>query len=286
MIKPYLIAEAGCTHMGNMDMVIKSVQMAKLAGFDCIKFQKRDINLLSKQALSQKRTWLDGEVIDYFDYRKRLELSSENINTIVNKCKELDIDLMFSVWDVPSLKTIYAYDYISIKIPSPLATKREFLTIVSDIVDSDRELYISTGMINNRELRHIINNIFNMHDIIIFHCVSNYPTNNVDANMRSIKYMRDEYKNDIGFSDHSPKDCDIQSIIATTMDCAFIERHIHPYLQNIDIPYPDKDISLGWNDMLRFVSMVKTVVETMGSYKKEVNNKSLEKMYLCPDNTE
>ncbi|MDB9751285.1 hypothetical protein OAA85_01735 [Candidatus Pelagibacter ubique] len=54
--KPFLIAEIGINHNGDLDIAKKLISISKEANFDAVKFQKRDINLVySKELLDSPR---------------------------------------------------------------------------------------------------------------------------------------------------------------------------------------------------------------------------------------
>ena len=101
--KIYYIAEIGINHNGDIDIAKELIKRSKQAGFDAVKFQKRDINLVySKEFLDSPRESPWGKT--QRDQKRGLEFGQKEYEIIDNYCKEIQIDWSASAWEVKSLE--------------------------------------------------------------------------------------------------------------------------------------------------------------------------------------
>ena len=100
--KPFLIAEIGINHNGDLKIAKKLILNAKEANFDAVKFHKRDINLVySKEILDSPRESPWGKT--QRDQKNGLEFGEQEYDEIDNFCKEKKIEWFCSAWDINSL---------------------------------------------------------------------------------------------------------------------------------------------------------------------------------------
>ena len=109
MKKPFLIAEIGINHNGDIKIAKQLIDISKKAGFDSVKFQKRDIDLVySKEILNSSRQSPWGNTTR--EQKKGLEFGKEEFDIINEYCKQLDISWFASAWDLNSLDFLSNYD--------------------------------------------------------------------------------------------------------------------------------------------------------------------------------
>ena len=80
--KPFLIAEIGINHNGSIELAKKLILLAKKYNFDCVKFQKRDLNICipeNQKNILRETPW---GLISYLDYKKKLNLTWFNIKNL------------------------------------------------------------------------------------------------------------------------------------------------------------------------------------------------------------
>ena len=120
---PYLIAEIGINHNGDMQIAKKLIDATFATGWDCVKFQKRTPDhCVPEQQKSIERETPWGKMT-YLDYKKRLEFEKPEYDKINRYCKEKPLNWTVSVWDLNSLEFILKYNSPPfIKIPSALIT--------------------------------------------------------------------------------------------------------------------------------------------------------------------
>ena len=128
--KPFLIAEIGINHNGDIKIAKDLIKSAKDANFDSVKFQKRNIDLVySKEILDSSRESPWGKT--QRDQKKGLEFGREEYDEIDSYCKELNIDWFFSAWDMDSLEFSEPYNFNYHKIASAMIVDTSFLKEVA-----------------------------------------------------------------------------------------------------------------------------------------------------------
>ena len=127
MDEPYLIAEIGINHNGDINIAKRLIDATSACGWHCAKFQKRnpDVSVPENQKLVKRNTpW--GEMT-YLDYKYKIEFGKEEYIYIDNYCREKPLSWSVSVWDIDSLEFIKNYNVPFIKIPSAKITNIELL---------------------------------------------------------------------------------------------------------------------------------------------------------------
>jgi N-acetylneuraminate synthase len=194
----YIIAEIGINHNGDLDIAKKLIKIAKDAGFDVVKFQKRVPELcvpLNKRDALRMTPW--GE-ISYFAYKEKIEFSEAQYNEIDNFCKELEIDWAASAWDIESVKFLSKYDSPFIKIPSD---KAKDIAFIEAVAQTNKNVIISCGGTSTVELDNAFN-ILNREKTILLQCTSEYPTPTDRLNFRAMKSLEKKFGVNVGFSSH------------------------------------------------------------------------------------
>ena len=100
MIK--LIAEIGINHNGDVNLAKQLIEMAKDAGCDAVKFQKRTPEICvpkDQRDIPRETPW---GVMSYFEYKKKIEFGREEYSEIATHCEKLQIEWSASAWDSPS----------------------------------------------------------------------------------------------------------------------------------------------------------------------------------------
>ena len=143
MKKPFLIAEIGINHNGDINIVKNLIDNSVQAGFDAVKFQKRDINIVySKEILDQPRKSPWGET--QRDQKNGLELDMTEYEEIENYCNKKNINWFCSAWDLESLKFLDSFKSIKYnKIASAMIVDQNFL---EEVAKRKKHTFISTGM--------------------------------------------------------------------------------------------------------------------------------------------
>ncbi len=228
--KPKVIAEIGCNHMGKMEIAKELILMAKDAGADVAKFQKRNNKaLLTEDQYNTPHPVAHNSYGNtYGAHREFLELSVEQHAELKSYAESVGIEYSTSVWEAISAKEISALEPSFIKVPSACNNNFEMLKILRD--DYKGEVQISFGMTTQEEEAKIIK-FFEETDqaknrLIIYSCTSGYPVPFKDVALLEINRLYNKYGDkvkEIGFSGHHLGIA--IDIAAYTLGARWIERH-------------------------------------------------------------
>jgi N-acetylneuraminate synthase len=272
--KPYIIAELGSNHNGDMDLAKKLIKAAKEAGADCVKFQS-----WSKDSIFSKKTYEDNYFIAD-DYRNRTDhtlasiveaysISEEELVQMKKFADELDIDCSstpFSKHEVDFLVDVLKSPFI--KVASMDLNNYPFLDYIAR---KGKPIVISTGLSELYEIDKAIRTIENAGNkqIVILHCISIYPPQDHQVNLNNIDTLRTLYPNyPIGFSDHT---LGITIPIASVVKgVCLIEKH---FTLDKNMPGWDHKVSANPEEMKMICSEVKRVQEALGSTRIQVQEK-------------
>ena len=259
-----------------MDVVMRLIDVAKCAGFDAVKFQKRDPDVCvpeSQKQLPRDTPW--GEM-SYIDYKKRIELGKREYNKIATYCAKKNIDWSASPWDLNSAEFLKQYKLPWVKIASASMTDMELLRYCAITFD---KLILSTGMCTYDQIVRAVRNCKRYmppENITILHCNSSYPTPVDEMNLNVIKsYKLDpEFKHmKIGYSGH---EYGIVTTIATVaMGAQCIERHV---TLDKGMWGSDQSCSLEPHAMFKLTRGIRELELALGSYDKEVTESEYSKL--------
>lgn len=228
--KPYVIAEAGCNHMGQMKIAKELIETAAyFCHADAIKFQKRCPKelLTPEQYNAPHPNPANSYGKTYGEHREFLEFTVEQHAQLKEWCEQAGITYATSVWDMTSAKEIAGLKPEFIKIPSACNNNFEMLQWLCD--NYEGEIQLSFGMTTHEEEREIVDLFVKNHrnkDLVIFNCTSGYPVPFEDVCLLEISRLKEAYGDvvkRIGFSGHHLGIA--VDIAAYTLGASVIERH-------------------------------------------------------------
>lgn len=256
---PYLIAEIGINHNGDIHLAKKLIDNAKEAGFDSVKFQKRKIDVVyNSQFLDSPREspWGNTQRAQ----KEGLEFEEKDYDEIDKYCKLKSIEWFASAWDIESLKFLKKYNLKYNKIASAMIIDLNFL---EEVAKEKKHTFISTGMSTIEDIDRAVK-IFrdNKCSFELMHCVSTYPMKPEDANLLTIKSLEKKYNCKVGYSGH--ENGVAVSLAAFSLGISSLERHI-----TIDRTMygSDQAASLEMNGMKNLVESIKKMRSAFGSEK-------------------
>jgi len=221
MKKPYLIAEIGINHNGDINIAKKLIKNSKDCGFDAVKFQKRTLDIVYDQTtLDAPRQSPWGKTTR--EQKLGLEFEKPEYDEINNYCKEVDIEWFASAWDIKSLEFLNNYNLKFNKIASAMIVDHKFL---NEVAKQNKHTFISTGMSTKEDIDNAVS-IFKKNNCSyeLMHCVSTYPMKVEDANLVTINQLKNEYNCNVGYSGH--ENGVAVSLAAVMFDITSLERHI------------------------------------------------------------
>ena len=216
-----ITAEIGINHNGDMSICKKLIDAAVDAGVDCVKFQKRDINLVyTKEYLDSPRESPWGTT--QREQKSGLEFNVKQYQEIEDYCKQKEIDWYASAWDINSQKFLRQFNTKYNKVASAMIVYKELL---KEIASEGKHTFISTGMTTFEDIQTAVD-IFNEYNCSfeLMHTVSTYPMKDEDANLRMIETLRQKFSCNVGYSGHEVGLA--VSYAAAALGITSLERHI------------------------------------------------------------
>ena len=219
--KPYLIAEIGSSHLGNMKLAKETIAQAKKGGADCVKFQLYDENTI----VHPKLKTLAYIKYNNFKYQKdrfaKMKISLKDLEYLYRYSKKIKIDFCVTPFDPLFVKQISRY----VKFFKVASGDLNYYPLLKELKKTKKFVLISTGMSNYKDIQNSLKYLDKKRTVIM-HCVSSYPTQKKDINLSNIKNLNDFFSLPVGFSDHtSGIDATIASVF---FGAKVIEKHFIP----------------------------------------------------------
>jgi len=253
--KVMIIAEIGNNHEGSFKLAKKLIDKAARAGVDAVKFQ----TFKTEEYINDK---------DKFRYKrlKKFELSKEDFYKLSKFAKSKKLIFISTPFDIQSAIDLNkCVDFFKIS-----SGDNNYFELIDKVLGFGKPTIISTGLLDylgiDNLLRFIKKKKFSMKKIYLLHCVSDYPVIDKEANLLSIRYLKDKYKINIGYSDHT---LGVEaSIMAVAHGARIIEKHF-----TIDKNYSnfrDHKLSADPKEMFKLVKSVRKSSIMNGKYTKKI----------------
>ena len=258
-----IIAEAGVNHNGSIELAKKLVEKAKEAGVDYIKFQtfkaSKLVTKAAKQAeYQQKNIGKEGD--SQYQMLKKLELSPEEHQILIDYCKELGIKFFSTAFDFDSSEYLHSLNLGLWKVPSGEVTNYPFL---KRIAAYNEKTILSTGMCDMQEVRAAVGALYknglSKENLILLHCNTEYPTPFEDVNLKAMDALRQEFGVEVGYSDHT-KGIEVP-IAAVALGATVIEKH---FTLDRNMEGPDHKASLEPDELKAMVSAIRNIEKAVG----------------------
>lgn len=228
--KPYVIAEIGCNHKGEIEIAKELIKIAKIfCNVDAVKFQKRNnVELLTEEQYNTPHPNPSNSYGNtYGEHREFLEFDVHQHKILKDYCHEIGIEYSTSVWDLTSAKEIASLAPSFIKIPSACNNNYEMLGWLCE--NYSGEIHISTGMTTKNETDILVDFFTDKNrnkDLVLYNCTSGYPVPFEDVCLLDINLLKEKYEHKvkhIGFSGHHLGIA--VDVAAFTLGASIIERH-------------------------------------------------------------
>ena len=263
----FIIAEIGINHNGDLGIARQLVDAAADAGADAVKFQKRTIDLVyTKEFLESARESPWGKT--QRAQKEGLEFGEKEYREIDRYCKERKIKWFASAWDVESQKFLRKFELEYNKIASPMIVSQELL---NEVASEGRHTFISTGMSSEQDIDRAVD-IFKKKKcpFELMHCVSTYPMEDEDANLKRIVTLRERYKCNVGYSGHEVGLA--VSYAAVALGATSLERHI---TLSRAMYGSDQSASVEPAGFRQLVGAVRKIVQALGDGAMRMNPKEM-----------
>jgi N,N'-diacetyllegionaminate synthase len=220
----YLIAEIGVNHNGDMNLAKKMIDEAVKSGADAVKFQTfKAINLVTKgtpKVKYQEKTTSRSE--SHYEMIEKLELKESQHYVLKNYCEKCGIDFISTPYDISSVEFLESLGVEQYKIASADLVDFELLKAIAS---TRKPVILSLGMASLGEIEDALNLFSNYDkgDLLLLHCVSNYPCSDNSLNLRVIEKLKKTFDYELGFSDHSIGF--LAAVISISLGAKVIEKH-------------------------------------------------------------
>ena len=261
---PYIIAEIGSNHNGDMDLARKMIDSAKDCGCDAVKFQSwTPESLIAREEYERNQMYDDSPKKHFGSLREMVEhyyLRPEQHYELNDYCKRIDIEFCSTPFSSEEVSLLVDLGVPFIKVASMDVNN---LRLLENIGKSNFPVVLSTGMSTLSEIEIAKNTIENTgnRDIVLLHCISIYPPKYEEINLNNIKMLREVFGYPAGFSDHTIGfSIPLASVVLGTV---LIEKH---FTIDKDLPGWDHEISADPMEMKILVRESKNIVDSLGSY--------------------
>jgi sialic acid synthase SpsE/protoporphyrinogen oxidase len=260
----YVIAEAGLNHNGSLEIAKKLIDQAVECGCDAIKFQSFEKNsrvssLVKSANYAEKADGLQEDMNQMFN---RLRLDKNFHKELFKYAKFKKIEIFSTPFDESSVDFLEKLKVNFYKIASVDAVN---LPLIKKIGKTGKPLILSTGMTNISIVEDAVNAFRETgnKNLVILHCLSSYPANEQEMNLKAINTLKSLYNIPVGLSDHFPG---IEvSLMSIGVGANIIERH---FTLDKKFEGPDHVLSSEPSEMKQLVYFDKMSNKIIGDGKK------------------
>lgn len=259
---PYLAAEAGINHNGELEKAFQMIEAAKNAGVDAVKFQTfKAEEFITDTSLKFTYKSQGKEVTEsQLEMFRRYEFSKDEWHKIKIKCDDEGITFLSTPQNRSDLDLLLELGIDAVKIGSDDFTN---IPLLKSYASTGLPLIVSCGMANLEEVQQSLTAIgaFEGYPVVLLVCTSQYPTPPSDVNLRKFETLRNSFpKIPLGFSDHTQGP--LASSLAVSFGACFFEKH---FTLSHDLPGPDHWFSEDPESLKAWASSIRTAHAMMGS---------------------
>jgi sialic acid synthase SpsE len=207
----FIIAEVSANHRGSIETALSAIDAAAEAGADAVKFQHLTHDKIAAEPLSA--------------FYKSAELPYEWTPRLIVQAREKNIIFLSTPFDREAVDVLDATGVPAFKVASYEMTDD---ILLRHIAKKGKPVILSTGMAYLEEVTHAVGVIRSEGNgqVAALHCVSLYPPEPGDLNLKAIETMRRELAIPVGYSDHSAPSSNVATLGAVALGACIIERHI------------------------------------------------------------
>lgn len=265
----FIIAEAGVNHNGDVELGIRLIDAAKVAGADAVKFQTFKAEEIAAAEAPMADYQKENLAIEENQQAmlKKLELGASDYQRLLDYCLQVGITFISTPFDRSSVDLLVEMDVPAIKVSSGDLTD---LLLLEHLGRQNKPVILSTGMGNLGEIEEALEAL-RTRNLALLHCVSDYPAPLETTNLRAIETMRAAFDLPVGYSDHTLGS--EASLGAIAMGACIIEKHLT--LDSND-EGPDHAASMEPDAFRDFVAAIRNLEACLGDGIKRPRGKESE----------
>ena len=265
-----VVAELTNNHAGDPERLRNMVRLAKDAGADLIKVQKREVeSFYTPEELDSPYDSPFGKTLR--DYRMAVEMGRDMFELLIEECYKHEIGWFSTVLDYPSYDFIDQYDCPLIKVPSTISNHRNFISSIAET--SLKDIVVSTGYTDKEYQDFILEKFGELNRTLwLLQCTSSYPTPPEACQVGVVRYydkLGDQYPNII--AEYSSHDVGSHgSMLAVGAGAKMVEKHVK--LGNLDwIHFDGVALDLYNDEYKKYVSDLRKAELMCGDGNKRVH---------------
>ena len=262
--RPYVIAEIGANHNGDMALARNMIEVAKEIACDCVKFQSFDTKLFAREIYDEARFLGDDRDVesDLETAIKTYAVSHDDLEMLRDHCRTVGIDFASSAFEPDQAETLAELDAAFIKIAS-MDVNNDYL--LRAVAGHGKRIVLSTGMATLDEIAHAVDTLeqAGCTDLVLLHCVSLYPAPADVINLANISMLGDTFGYPVGFSDHT--EGVTIPLAAVALGAVMIEKH---FTLDKAMEGWDHAISADPPEMKSLVAEAKRIYSALGTRRR------------------
>ena len=260
--EPYIIAEAGVNHEGNMDIAKRLIEEAAEGGADAIKFQTYKAETITcRNSPAYWDTTKEGTKTQFELFKKYDRFWKSEYEELKSHCEKTEIDFVSTPFDMTSAD--FLNDLMDVfKISSSDINNKPFIDYLCSF---GKPIILSTGASYMWEIEQAVSWIdTHGNSVALLHCILNYPTADENANLAIIPELIRKFPDRIiGYSDHTlPKDMKTLEV-AMLLGARIIEKH---FTHDKSLPGNDHYHAMDKEDLKRFKGSMDTLLKLIGGH--------------------
>lgn len=276
--RPFIVAEAGINHNGELIKAFKMIEVAKQSGADAVKFQtfRAEEFCGNKSQMFTYQSQGKSVTESMFEMFKRYEFDYDDWFKIKHKCDDENILFLSTPQNRSDLDLLLQLDLKAVKVGSDDFTN---LPLLEDYSKTKLPLIVSCGMSDLSEVHEALETIgtFKGYPTILLLCTSQYPTPAEDVNLLKLKTLANTFPDlTLGFSDHTKGS--LASSLAVGFGAVFFEKH---FTLDNNLKGPDHWFSENPESLKNWVNAIHQSYMMMGSSEVQPTEKELEMRKLA-----
>ena len=246
----YIISEIGSNHNQNLELALEMIERSAEAGADAVKFQAIKFDELYS---------IKNENKQFYNWFKKIELEESWLPILSAKAKSYELDFLCTPTYCDSIKLLCDLKVPALKIASPQVQANHVL--LKQAAETKKTLLLSLGYSDYSDIfkAQIICSQAGNENLIFLHCISSYPANPKDMQLKFIRTIRKMTNKPVGFSDHSLGTT--MSVAAVTLGAAVIEKHVTTDKKHSG---PDHAFAMEFKEFKSFIDQIKETELALG----------------------
>jgi len=271
---PYVIAEIGSNHNGDMDLCRRLIDAAADAGADAVKFQSWSASSLISEAEYERHPTYSDTKKHFGSLREmveRYQLSPEQHEEVAAHCRARGVDFLSTPFSPAEVDLLVALDVPALKVAS---MDVNHLPLLKYLGHTGRPVLLSTGMATTAEVARAVDTLraAGTSDLVLLHCVSIYPPDPTTINLRNLTTLGEAFSAPVGFSDHTLGVA--VPLAAVALGACLVEKH---FTLDKDLEGWDHAISADPDELAAICAGSREIWAALGSPERTVSEAELTK---------